>query len=259
MDLGSIIGIVLGWLFIIVSIVMGGGAGFINYPSIMITIGGAVASTLMQYPLPKIMATMGVIRKAFLSREHDYVQLFSKLSEFAVRARRDGILALENDIEQMEDAFMRKGFQMAVDGNSTDIIRHVLEEDVNSMVARHIVGQGILKALASYAPAFGMIGTLIGLVQMLREMDDPSKIGSGMAVALITTLYGALVANCIALPIAGKLEQRTNEEVALKTMVVEGIISIQEGNSPRVVEEKLRSFMPPKIREQTLKSERVKK
>ena len=258
MDLGTVIGITLGWLFIIVSIVMGGGAGFINYPSLMITIGGAVSSVLMHYPLPKIMATMGVVRKAFLSREHDYLDLFSKLSEFAVRARRDGILALENDIEQMADPFMKKGFQMAVDGNSTDIIRHVLEEDINSMKERHIVGQGIFKALAAYAPAFGMIGTLIGLVQMLRNMNDPSTIGSGMAVALITTLYGALVANVIALPIAGKLEQRSNEETALKTIVLEGIVSIQEGNSPRVVEEKLRSYMPPKVREQTLKNERKK-
>ena len=258
MDLGTIIGITLGWLFIIVSIVMGGGAGFINYPSLMITIGGAVSSVLMHYPLPKVMATLGIVRKAFLSREHDYLDLFTKLSEFAVRARRDGILALENDIEQMGDPFMKKGFQMAVDGNSTDIIRHVLEEDINSMKERHIVGQGIFKALAAYAPAFGMIGTLIGLVQMLRNMNDPSTIGAGMAVALITTLYGALVANVIALPIAGKLEQRSNEETALKTIVLEGIISIQEGNSPRVVEEKLRSYMPPKIREQTLKNERKK-
>lgn len=258
MDLGTVIGIVLGWLFIIISIVMGGGAGFINYPSLMITIGGSLASVLIHYPLPKIMATMGVVRKAFLSREHDYLDLFSKLSEFAVRARRDGILALENDIEQMGDPFMKKGFQMAVDGNSTDIIRHVLEEDINSMKERHIVGQGVFKALAAYAPAFGMIGTLIGLVQMLRNMEDPSTIGAGMAVALITTLYGALVANVIALPIAGKLEQRSNEESALKTIVLEGIISIQEGNSPRVVEEKLRSYMPPKIREQTLKNERKK-
>lgn len=258
MDLGTVIGVTLGWLFIIVAIVMGGGAGFINYPSLMITIGGAVSSVLMHYPLPKIMATMGVVRKAFLSREHDYLDLFSKLSEFAVRARRDGILALENDIEQMADPFMKKGFQMAVDGNSTDIIRHVLEEDINSMKERHIVGQGIFKALAAYAPAFGMIGTLIGLVQMLRNMNDPSTIGAGMAVALITTLYGALVANVIALPIAGKLEQRSNEETALKTIVLEGIVSIQEGNSPRVVEEKLRSYMPPKIREQTLKNERKK-
>ena len=177
----------------------------------------------------------------------------------AVRARRDGILALENDIEQMTNPFMKKGFQMAVDGNSTDIIRRVLDEDINSMLTRHIVGQGIFKALASYAPSFGMIGTLIGLVQMLKNMSDPSMIGAGMAVALITTLYGAMIANLIALPIAGKLEQRTSEEAAMKTMVLEGILSIQEGNSPRVVQEKLRSYMPPKVRAQTEENERKTK
>ena len=251
MDIGTIVGIAAGWIFIIIAIVMGGGAGFINAPSLMITVGGAVSSVLMHYPLPKVLATMKVLRKAFASSEHDYVKLFEQLSDIAVRARRDGILALENDIEQMQDPFMKKGFQMAVDGNSTDIIRHVLDEDINSMAQRHLVGQGIFKALGGYAPAFGMIGTLIGLVQMLRNMSDPKSIGSGMAVALITTLYGAMVANVIALPLAGKLEQRSNEEVAIKTMVLEGILSIQEGNSPRVVQEKLRSFMPPKIREQT--------
>ncbi len=259
MDIGSIIGISMGWLLVIIAIVMGGGAGFLNIPSVMITIGGAIASTLIHFPLPKVLATMGVVRKAFMSREHDSIKLFEQLSDIAVRARRDGILALENDIEQMTDLFMKKGFQMAVDGNSTDIIRHVLEEDINSMMARHIVGQGIFKALGNYAPAFGMIGTLIGLVQMLRNMSNPSAIGSGMAVALITTLYGAMVANIFALPIAGKLEQRSGEEVAIKTMVLEGILSIQEGNSPRVVQEKLRSFMPPKIRLQTEENERKAK
>jgi chemotaxis protein MotA len=119
------------------------------------------------------------------------------------------------------------------------------------MLERHVTGQSIFKALGNYAPAFGMIGTLIGLVQMLRQLDDPSKIGAGMAVALLTTLYGSLVANLVALPIAGKLEQRTNEELALRNMVLEGILSIQEGNSPRVVQEKLRSFLAPNIRKQT--------
>ncbi len=248
MDIGTTVGILLGWVFIIVSIAMGGGAGFINYPSLMITIGGAIASTLMHYPLPKIMATMKVVRKAFMGQSHDYAKLLATISGFAVRARRDGILALESDIDQVEDSFMRKGFQLAIDGNTAEVIRRVLEEDINSMRERHIVGQGIFKAIANYAPAYGMIGTLVGLVQMLRNMTDPSAIGAGMSVALITTLYGAMVANVIALPIAGKLEQRSNEETALKIMTMEGILSIQEGNSPRVVEAKLSSFLPPDLR-----------
>ena len=252
MDIGTLIGVILGWVLIIWSIMMGGGAGFINIPSIMITIGGAIAALLIHYPLPKVLGTMGVTRKAFASKEQDYIDLFKKMSDLAVRARRDGLLALEDDIDHMEDPFMRKGFQMAVDGNTIEVIRGVLEADVGSMVQRHQVGQGVFKSLGSYAPAFGMIGTLIGLVQMLRNMTDPSAIGSGMAVALITTLYGSMVANLVAIPLAGKLEQRSNEEVALKSMVVEGVISIQEGNSPRIVEEKLRSFIPPKLREKTM-------
>ncbi len=250
MDLGTIIGILLGSTLIIVAIAMGGGAGFVDYPSMMITVGGAFAATLINYPLPRIISTIRVVRKAFSSTAGDSVALFRQISDFAVKARRDGILALENEIETVKDPFLKKGFQMAIDGNTADVIRHVLTEDINWMIERHLVGQGIFRALANFAPAFGMIGTLIGLVQMLRNLTDPSTIGAGMAVALITTFYGALVANLIALPIAGKLEQRSNEEVALKRMALEGILAIQEGNSPRVVQEKLRSYLSPKVREQ---------
>lgn len=254
MDLGSIIGAVLGWALVIVSIVMGGGSGFFNVPSLLVTVGGAIAATLIHYPLPRVMAVMGVARKAmFNTGVHEYLDLFKKITDYAVRARRDGMLALEEDIDKIADPFMKKGFQMAVDGSTTEVIRTVLEEDLRSMQERHLVGQGIFKALGSYAPAFGMIGTLIGLVAMLSNMSDPSSLGAGMAVALLTTLYGAMVANIVALPTAGKLEQRTIEEVALKTMIIEGVIAIQEGHSPRIVEEKLRSFIPPKIREETYK------
>ena len=251
MDIGSIVGAVLGWVLVILSIVMGGGSGFFNVPSLLVTVGGAIAATLIHYPLPRVMAVMGVARKALLHKGHEYVALFKQITDYAVRARRDGMLALEEDIEKIEDPFMKKGFQMAVDGSTTEIIRNVLEEDLRSMQERHLVGQGIFKALGSYAPAFGMIGTLIGLVAMLSNMSDPSSLGAGMAVALLTTLYGAMVANLVALPTAGKLEQRSAEEVALKTMIIEGVIAIQEGHSPRIVEEKLRAFIPPNIREET--------
>jgi len=248
MDLGTTIGIVLCWLLIIIAIAAGGGAGFLNIPAMMITVGGSIAATLTQFPLPKIMKTMAVVKKAFGGAGADKVEIVKTISDLAVRARRDGILALEDDIDKMDDEFMRKGFQMAVDGNSTDIIRNILEEDMSSMMQRHMTGSGIFKALAMYAPAFGMIGTLIGLVQMLRELDDPSSIGAGMSTALITTLYGSMVANLLALPIAGKLEQRSLEEFSIKAMVLEGIISIQEGNSPRVVREKLFSYLSPAAR-----------
>ncbi|MBN1670897.1 MAG: MotA/TolQ/ExbB proton channel family protein [Kiritimatiellae bacterium] len=252
MDIGTIIGIFFGLIVISAAIIMGGGGMiFISIPSVMITMGGTVASTLINFPLPKILGTMRVVRTAFKSRTDNYALIFRQISDLALRARRDGILALEDDIANFDDEFMRKGFQMAVDGNSADIIRHVLEEDMKSMQDRHAVGHSIFRAMANYAPAFGMIGTLIGLINMLRSMDDPASIGMGMAVALLTTLYGALIANLICTPIAGKLEQRTAEEVAMKMMVLEGILAIQEGNSPRVVQEKLRSYMAPSLRQQS--------
>jgi chemotaxis protein MotA len=248
MDLGTLIGIILGIGLVVGSIVVGGGAGFLNLPSLMITIGGAFAATLMNFPLPKIIGTISVVRKAFASQDKDYLAVFKRLSDFAVRARRDGILGLESEVENLEDVFMQKGLRMAVDGNSAEVIEAVLEQDIASMVERHQIGHGIFQAVGNYAPAFGMIGTLIGLIQMLRNLDDPSSIGMGMSVALLTTLYGALVANVIALPIAGKLEQRTGEEVAIRRMVLQGILSIQQGDSPRVAQEKLRSYMPPSLR-----------
>ncbi len=252
MDTGTVIGLVAALVLVLGSIATGGaGMAFVSVPSMMVTVGGSMAATLMAFPLPKILGVMGVVRKAFASGNDNSLDLFKKIADFAVRARRDGILALEDDIESIEDEFMKKGFQMAVDGNAADVIRHVLEGDIDSMIDRHTVGNGIFKAWGNYAPAFGMIGTLIGLVQMLQELDDPSKIGVGMALALLTTLYGAIVANLIAIPIAGKLEQRSNEEVSMKKMVLEGVLSIQEGNSPRVVQEKLRSFMSPQMREKT--------
>lgn len=249
MDIGTTIGIIAGFIIVTIGILMGGSAAiFINIPAVFITVGGAMGATLIHFPLPKILATMRVVRKAFADRQDDYLKLFNQMIDLGLRARRDGILALENDIEGFEDEFMKKGFQMAVDGNSADVIRAVLEEDMDAMQRRHITGQSIFKALANYAPAFGMIGTLIGLIQMLRNMSDPSSIGAGMATALITTFYGALLANLVCLPIAGKLEQRTEEEVAMKNMVLAGILAIQEGNSPRVIRDKLRSFIPPNVR-----------
>ncbi len=248
MDLGTLIGILMGCGLVTGAIMIGGGAGFFDVPSIMITCGGAISATLIHFPLPKIVKTFGVVRKAFVSRDKDYLSVFKRLSDFAIRARRDGILGLESEVETLEDAFMQKGLRMAVDGNSAEVIEAVLEQDIASMVERHQIGHGIFQALANYAPAFGMIGTLIGLVQMLRNLNDPSSIGQGMSVALITTLYGSLVANLFALPLGGKLEQRTGEEVALRRMVLQGILSIQQGDSPRVAQEKLRSYLPPNLR-----------
>jgi chemotaxis protein MotA len=150
------------------------------------------------------------------------------------------------------DPFIKKGFQLAVDGTAVETIRNVLEDDIRSMRDRHSVGQGIFRAIAVYAPAFGMIGTLIGLIQMLRQLENPASIGKGMAVALITTLYGALIAYLFALPLAGKLEQRSQEELSLRLMAMEGILAIQQGSTLKVVQEKLTSYIPPRLRAEIL-------
>ena len=163
-------------------------------------------------------------------------------------ARREGILALEDSASELDDAFMKKGIQLAVDGTAPDILKEIMEIEIAYIEERHSLGQDILGFLADACPAFGMIGTLIGLIQMLKTLEDPSQIGAGMAVALITTFYGAFVANLFAIPMAAKLKTRTKEEVLCKTLVIEGVMSIQSGDNPRIVEEKLKSYLSPKLR-----------
>ena len=165
-------------------------------------------------------------------------------------ARREGILALESHASEAEDEFLEKSVQLAIDGTAPELIKDILTTELAFMEDRHAMGQSILVAMGTYAPAFGMIGTLIGLVQMLATLDDPSKIGEGMAVALLTTLYGALLANMVFLPGAGKLKVRTSNELLAKELVIEGILSIQSGDNPRVVEQKLKAFVSPAVRRQ---------
>ena len=171
--------------------------------------------------------------------------LIRQIVELAEVARRDGILALEGKVEDMGDSFLVGGIQMAVDGTDPEIIQVVMETELENVLERHEAGKGMLDALGRYAPAFGMIGTLIGLVAMLSNMDDPSKIGAGMAAALLTTLYGALLANILFLPMADKLALRSSEEALSKTIIIQGVMAIQSGDNPRTVESKLMTFLPP--------------
>jgi chemotaxis protein MotA len=179
------------------------------------------------------------------AKNQDVVQLIKQLVELAEVARRDGILALENMTEKVDDEFLVSGIQMAVDGTDPEVIRTVMETELENLIERHETSKGLLDAIGKYAPAFGMIGTLIGLVAMLSNMDDPSKIGSGMAAALLTTLYGALIANLAVLPMADKLALRSSEEVLAKSIIIQGVMSIQAGDNPRNVFSKLMTFVPP--------------
>lgn len=250
MDIATILGIVSGLGLILYTIIGGGNLDiFIHLPSMMIVGGGAMAATLVNFPLKEVIGVMGVVKKAFTSDDiqaTDIIDLFVNLS---VKARREGILAIDKELEKIDDDFMRTGLEMAVDGAEPESIKSVMEAELNYLTERHKQGQSIFMSLGTYAPAFGMIGTLMGLIAMLKTLEDPSGIGEGMAIALITTFYGSLLANLLFLPIAGKLKNRSDHEIVIKELMIEGILSIQYGEHPKTISRKLLNFIPPKIRD----------
>jgi chemotaxis protein MotA len=215
----------------------------------MITVGGTVAATLINYPLHEIRGVLSTVRNAFAFELQTPASMIESLVSYATKARREGILTLESELETAKDPFLIRGVRLAIDGTAPELIKDILTTELSYVESRHSLGQGIFTMMGTYAPAFGMIGTLIGLISMLRSLEDPSQIGSGMATALITTFYGALMANLIFLPIAGKLRTRTRSEILIKEVIIEGILSIQSGDNPRIVEQKLKAFISPKLRE----------
>lgn len=232
---------------VMVGIILGGGSigALIDPTSILVVIGGTIGSTVLAYPLGRVLKLHKVMMKALFVKPIDAGAVISDLVKFAEIARREGILALENHVEEMKDEFIVRGVKMAVDGTDPELIQQIMDTELDALVDRHSQGKAMLDTLSKYAPAFGMIGTLLGLIFMLSNMDDPSKIGPGMAVALITTLYGALISNVVTGPIADRLAARDAEEVLVKTIIAAGVMSIQSGDNPRVVESKLLTFLPP--------------
>lgn len=249
MDLGTIIGLVLMYAMLVFAVVLGVGVGpYINLPAFLIVIGGATGALLVGFKLEQVKLIGSLIGVAVKPQTYDVPALINKLVNYATMARRDGILALETPVNQEDDIFLKKGLSMAVDGNDPDVIRQLLELETEESSGRHKTNASIFDQFAAMAGAFGMIGTLIGLVAMLVQMNDPSAIGPAMAVALITTLYGAVLANTIGIPVANLLNIRDKDEVVVRTLVVEGIMSIQAGDNPRTLEQKLLSFLPPSER-----------
>ena len=250
MDLATIVGLVLGFVLILVAILLGGSPqAYLDIPSMMIVIGGGTAAVLTSFPLAGVLKGPTVLLKAIKAPAGNPGDLITQMVGFAEIARRDGILALEGMTDEMKDPLLVVGIKMAVDGTDPELIEQILEADVENMLTRHSKGKGLFDAFGRFAPAFGMIGTLIGLVAMLANMSDPSAIGAGMAAALLTTLYGAIIANCIFLPIADKLALRSDHELLTKSIIIKGVMSIQSGDNPRVVEQKLKTFLPPSARE----------
>jgi len=249
-DIATIIGLLaafglMGW-----SILAGGNLhGFLNLSAAAIVLGGTFGSLLVHFPMSRIIGLIGILRKTLVYAQPEPDVIIAKMVKYAERARREGMLALEDDSETETEEFIRKGLRLAVDGTDPQLLQKILQTDLQQIENRHQEGASILAAGGTFAPAFGMIGTLIGLVSMLSTLSDPAKIGAGMATALVTTFYGAVLANAIFLPLAGKLETRSREEIMSKEMVIDGIMAIQSGDSPRIVEEKLKSFLSPSLRQ----------
>jgi chemotaxis protein MotA len=248
-DIGTVIGLVIAFVSVGLAIVLGGDPlALINIPSLVVVVGGAMGAVICAFPLAKITKAHTVIMKSIFNETPDIEGVIHELVKFAEIARREGILSLENHIGDMKEEFVVRGIKMAVDGTDPELIRVIMETELEGVMDRHIQGKMILDQFAKYAPAFGMIGTLMGLIFMLGSMDDPSSIGPSMAVALITTLYGAVIANVFAGPLADKLYQNDQSEVLMKTVIIAGVMAIQSGDNPRVVESKLLTYLPPSAR-----------
>lgn len=244
MDIATIIGVISGVGLIIGSILMGSGLGlFINIPSMMIVGGGTLAATLVAYPLKEFFLVIGLFLKVFVFKIPAPAALIKELVEISNKARKSGILSIEADIATIKEPFLAKALRMTVDGIQTQVINAIMKKEITLVQKAHKVGWEIFGSMGAYSPAFGMVGTLIGLVQMLATLDDPSTIGPKMAVAMITTFYGSLAANLIFIPMSAKLKRRSEEETLNMTLLLEGVISIREGEHPRILEDKLNVYL----------------
>ncbi|OON94077.1 MAG: flagellar motor protein MotP [Candidatus Epulonipiscioides saccharophilum] len=248
MDKGAPLGFLGGLFFIVSSIGLDKVSGFIDIPSVQVVIGGMLSAICIAYPLNRIGGGVSAIKLIFKESTIKPEELIAQIGELAQAARREGLLVLEEKARDMEDPFMQKGIMLMVDGTDPELIRDILETELSFMEDRHKEKQGFWDYIAELGPAWGMIGTLIGLVNMLADLADPSSLGPSMAVALITTFYGSVIANFAAGPVVNKLKGKTAIEVLARQMMIEGLLSIQAGENPRVIEEKLKSFLAPALR-----------
>jgi chemotaxis protein MotA len=252
MDLATGIGILAAIGMLVWSLWSGsdGALGtFWNTPSVILVIGGTLFVVLTTQALDKFLALFGVLKRSLFARRQTIPQIIEQIIHLGELARREGVLSLENALGDIDDDFLKNGIRLVIDGTAANEIEQILEAELDAMDGRHGQGKGILDLFGKYSPAMGMIGTLIGLVAMLKNMSDPSQIGTGMAVALLTTMYGAILANVFFLPLADKLSYRHEEEMLLRTVMLKGILSLQAGDNPRVTQAKLAVFLPINLRE----------
>ena len=252
MDIASVLGIVLCFAMCAYGIIDNAGIAnigrYLDLPSAIITFGGAFFAVMASNSLADYIGGLKSFLLIFKGSNTDVKGMIQKIIELSNVARKEGLLSLEEAAGDLDDEFMKKGILLIVDGTDPELVRGIMETELVSIEERHTKKIGFWEDLGSMGPAWGMIGTLVGLVNMLYEMDDHSSIGPSMAVALITTLYGSLLANWVCAPVASKLKENNGEEVMVKEIMIEGLLSIQAGENPRVIEEKLKSFLSPKDR-----------
>ena len=243
MDLATLIGLIGALVIVVMAMVTGGDVTiFVNVPSILIVIGGTIFAVMAKYSMGQFTGAMKVMSKSFSSKLTSPEELIVEVVELADVARKGGLLSLEG--KEVSYDFLEKGIQLLVDGHDPDVVKSILAKDMKEGAARHALGKAIFLNIGDTAPAMGMIGTLIGLVQMLSAMDDPKAIGPAMAVALLTTLYGAMIANMLALPVADKVGMRAEEESRIKSMTIDALLAIQAGQNPRVIQGLLKTYLP---------------
>ena len=264
MDLGTILGLVAGIGIIVVGIIQSGGDlfWFYNFNSILIVLGGTLAATLVALPLKAVGNIFNILKKVFIGEQYDYIGTIDEIVEKAQKSRKDGLLSLEADLPNMKAGFFKNGIELAINERESSRLRTFLNLEMNNIQSRHIAGQELFLYMGTYAPAFGMLGTVLGLIVMMNNFagsgeessasydvaEKFAQLLSGMGLALITTFYGVFMANMIFLPIGGKLKRKSENEMMLKNIVVEGIISIHAREHPILIKEKLMTFVPYSMR-----------
>lgn len=260
MDLATIIGLILGWGGLALGVILegkfapkgfaGGFSAYFNPAALVIIIFGTFGATIISFSLKQSKDFLRITLQAFKSKAIDAGSVISTLVSFAEKARREGLLVLEDDAAKLQDPFLKKGIQLVVDGTDMELVRNILETELAFLEERHKIGEGIFMSLGGFAPTLGIIGTVMGLVHVIGAgIENTEKLAAGIAVAFLATFYGISFANLIFLPIANKLKMNSAAEILLREVMIEGILSIQAGDNPRIVEEKLKAFLPPALRE----------
>ncbi len=252
MEIGMLIGGITGIVVLALAIITAKSSLllFIDIPSIWIVIGGSISAMMVGYPIKQLLLIPTLFRVGLFPPRYNFSELIVTIVSFSEKARREGLLALEDDLDELDDVYMKKGLQLVVDGTDPELVKNIMETEIEQMVGRHDDNKRMFDDWASFSPAFGMIGTLMGLVMMLVNLSDRASIGPYLAVAIITTFYGAVMCYLYFTPLASRLDVMTNNEVLMRSIILMGVLSIQSGDNPRIVKDKLISFLAPSLREE---------